>query len=187
MSSVGRVVLSKEEASSRAGEGPVRGRVHRIHRKPEVPNEHGLPKHAVFEAHLTHQGVEGDFNRYRHEERRDDAGMALLILPLEVIQELNQEGWPVEPGDLGENLTTEGIGNDAFLPGRRFRVGETVVEISKECTPCINLYLLPYVGKARGPAFLRTTLGRRGWYARVLEEGLVRDQDPVELIAESVR
>jgi MOSC domain-containing protein YiiM len=186
MSSAERVATRKGEAVPGAGEGRVRGRVRRIHRKPEVPNEHGLPKRAVSEARLTHRGVEGDFNRYRHEEKRDDADMAVLILPYEVIAELNQEGWPVQPGDLGENLTTEGIGNEAFVPGRRFRVGKTVVEISKECTPCTNLYLLPYVGNVRGPAFLQTTLGRRGWYARVLQEGLVRAHDPVELVPESV-
>jgi len=108
--------------------------------------------------------------------------MAVLIVPLETLRELNGEGWPVQSGDLGENLTTEGISNDAFVPGRKFRVGETVVEVSKECTPCTNLYLLPYVGEARGPAFLEAMLGRRGWYARDLQEGRVRAHDPVELL-----
>ena len=160
----------------------VRGRVHEIHRKPEVAQEHGLPKPAVPEARLTREGVAGDFNRYRHEEKRDDPDMAVLIVPIETLRELNGEGWPVQSGDLGENLTTEGISNDAFVPGRKFRVGETVVEVSKECTPCTNLYLLPYVGEARGPAFLEAMLGRRGWYARVLQGGRVRAHDPVELL-----
>jgi MOSC domain-containing protein YiiM len=187
MSSVEGFSLRKEEVVALSEMGAVRGRIHEIHRKPEVPQEHGLPKPAVPEARLTREGVEGDFNRYRHEEKRDDPDMAVLIVPLETLRELNAEGWPVQPGDLGENLTTQGISNDAFVPGRKFRVGETVVEVSKECTPCTNLYLLPYVGTARGPAFLQAMLGRRGWYARVLQEGRVQARDPVELIVEGDR
>jgi MOSC domain-containing protein YiiM len=182
MAVVRKAEMVGQLAHSRSGENVVRGRVHQLHRKAEEANAHGLPKPSVSEARLARSGVVGDFNRFRHEERRDDPDMAILILPLEILQQLNQEGWPVQPGDLGENLTTEGIENDALFPGRKFRVGEAVVEISKECTPCTNLYLLPYVGSGRGPAFLQTTLGRRGWYARVLEEGSVRTQDPIELI-----
>lgn len=182
MSAIERLAPGKVQAEPLTDERRVQGRVYEVHRKAETAGEHGLPKPSVPSVRLTRRGVEGDFNRYRHEEKRDDPDMALLILPREVLTELNQEGWPVRPGDLGENLTTEGIGNDSFLPGRRFRIGETLVEISKECTPCTNLYLLPYVGSSRGPAFLQTMLGRRGWYARILEEGLVRARDPVELV-----
>jgi MOSC domain-containing protein YiiM len=187
MSSIEGVPGGKGEAVVLGEVGPVEGWVHRVHRKPEAPEEHGLPKLPVPEARLTRNGVEGDFNRYRHEEKHDDPDMALLIVPLETLHDLNQEGWPVGPGDLGENLTTQGISNDAFVPGRRFRVGETVVEISKECTPCTNLYLLPYVGSARGPAFLQAMLGRRGWYARVLREGPVHAGDAVRLLPDGER
>jgi MOSC domain-containing protein YiiM len=185
MSSIGSAPVTLADAATPRASLPVTGQVYRVHRKPEAPNEHGLPKLAVPEARLTRRGVEGDFNRYRHEEKQDDPDMALLIVPLDVLHELNQEGWPVQPGDLGENLTLQGIGNDMLVPGRKFRVGETLVEISKECTPCTNLYLLPYVGSVRGPAFVQAMLGRRGWYARVLKEGNVRPGDPVELLPES--
>jgi MOSC domain-containing protein YiiM len=87
----------------------------------------------------------------------------------------------VRPGDLGENVTTGGIPYDAFQPPKRVRVGGAILETTKPCTPCTNLYLLPYVGHAKGPAFLKATLGRRGWYARVLDEGTVRRGDPIEI------
>ncbi len=170
------------ETSSHSTASPartVRGRVYRLHRKPETSGEHGLPKASVREARFHESGVEGDFNRYRHEEKHDDPAMAILLLPRETLEELNREGWPVRPGDLGENVTTEGIPYAALSPGGRFRVGETVLEVSKACTPCDNLYLLPYVGPEKGPAFLKTTLGRRGWYARVVQGGTVREGDPI--------
>jgi MOSC domain-containing protein YiiM len=124
-------------------------------------------------------GLEGDYNVYRHDISRDDPAMAVLIVPKETIEELGREGWPVRPGDLGENVTSTGIPYTEFVPGRRFRVGGTLLEISKPCTPCDNLFLLPYVGAERGPEFLKATLDRRGWYARVLEEGTVRTGDAI--------
>lgn len=156
------------------------GRVYQLHRKPEVAGEHGLRKPTVPEAFVSRTGFVGDFNRYRHEEKHDDPGMALLIVPRETLEELSREGWPVRPGDIGENITTEGIPYDAFAPGRQFRAGDAVVEVTKACTPCDNLYLLPYVGPERGPEFLKVMLHRRGWYARVVREGWVRPGDPVE-------
>jgi MOSC domain-containing protein YiiM len=107
--------------------------------------------------------------------------MAVLIVPLEMLHELNREGWPVRPGDFGENITSVGLAYDAFAPGRRFEVGDAIVEVTKPCTPCDNLFGLPYVGVTRGPEFLRTTLGRRGWYAKVLQEGRVRKDDSITL------
>ncbi len=158
------------------------GRVLSLHRKPEVPGEHGLPKAEIAEVLVTARGVEGDFNRYRHEVQRDEPGQALLLMPIEMIRTLNEEGWPIRPGDLGENVTTERIPYDRFRVGGRVRVGEVLAEVSKPCTPCTNLELLPYVGHARGPEFIRTMVGRRGWYAWVRSEGRVRRGDPIQLL-----
>jgi MOSC domain-containing protein YiiM len=160
------------------------GRVYRLHRKPRTPGEHGLPKVPVDEVAITAAGLEGDYNVYRHDEKADDAGMAVLIVPHETLAELNREGWPVRPGDLGENICSVGIPYDAFVPGRRFRVGGVVLEITKPCTPCDNLFLLPYVGPSRGPEFLKVMLDRRGWYAKVVQEGRVRRDDPIEPVPE---
>ena len=155
------------------------GRVYQLHRKSLTPGERGLPKLPVAEAHVTRGGVEGDFNIYRHEIAGDDPAMALLIVPFETLEELNREGWPVRPGDLGENVTSVGLRNEEFVPGGRFRIGGVLVEITKPCTPCDNLFGLPYIGPERGPEFLRVTLGRRGWYAKVLEEGQVHADDRI--------
>jgi len=155
------------------------GHVFQLSRKSAVPGERGLPKRPVREADVTHAGVVGDFNVYRHDEKHDDPAMAILVVPKETLEEFRREGWPVEPGDLGENITSVGLAYDAFVPGRRFRVGPVLLEITKACTPCENLYTLPYVGEARGPEFLKVTLDRRGWYARVLEEGTIRTGDRI--------
>jgi MOSC domain-containing protein YiiM len=158
----------------------VRGRVRSLHRKPETGEEHGLPKPVVPEIRVLSGGVDGDFNRYRHEEQHDEPNQAVLLMPIEGIRVLNQEGWPIHEGDIGENITTEGIPYNEFHPGDRFRIGGAVVEVSKACVPCTNLYLLPYVGSEKGPEFLKIMLNRRGWYASVVQPGLVRTGDPIE-------
>ena len=162
---------------------PRLGRVHQVNRKSQVPGERGLPKWPVPEARVDAAGLEGDYNAYRHDVANDDPAMAILLMPLETLEVLRSEGWPVRPGDLGENVTTEGLPYDAFAPGGRFRVGTVLLEVSKPCDPCDNLYRLPYVGAARGPEFLRTMLHRRGWYARVLEAGVIRPGDTIEAVA----
>jgi len=158
----------------------VRGRVRSLHKKPETPGEHGLPKPTVREARISQAGLAGDFNRYRHEDQQDEPNQAVMLMPIEMIRTLNAEGWPIQEGDIGENVTTEGIPYGEFRPGDRFRVGDAVLEISKPCTPCTNLHLLPYVGDAKGPRFLNTMVDRRGWYASVVREGRVRTGDVIE-------
>lgn len=159
---------------------PPHGRVRSLHRKPEAPGEHGLPKPAVDEIFVSPSGVRDDFNRYRHEDLHDAADQAVLLMTSEMIRTLNREGWPIQEGDIGENITAEGIPYGEFHPGDRFRVGTAIVQVTKPCTPCTNLHLLPYVGPEKGPRFVKTMVDRRGWYAMVVREGRVRTGDPIE-------
>jgi MOSC domain-containing protein YiiM len=164
------------------------GRVVQINRKPETPGQHGLPKLPVSSIHVTRHGLEGDFNRFRHDAKADDPSRAVLLLPLETIQQLNAEGWPVKPGDMGENITTEGIPYDDFVVGDQYRLGEVIIQITEPCTACRYLESLPYVQEAKGVEFITTLtrteggalVNRRGWYASVVEEGTISQGDAIE-------
>ena len=153
------------------------GRIVQISVKGRTPGEQGLPKLPIPAARVDARGVEGDYNVYRAERKHGDPDMAVLLMALEELRALQAEGWPVMAGHIGENLTTDGVPYAAMQPGTRWRAGEVELEVSKPCEPCTNLYQLPYVGEARGPAFLKAIVGRRGWYARVLREGEVRAGD----------
>ena len=163
----------------------MRGRVVHVHLKPREGRARGLPKRAAPELTITPEGVQGDFNRWRSEEANGDPDQAVLLLTEEILSALRTEGWPVQAGELGENLTLADLPPDAFQPGARMRVGEVELEVSKPCDPCTVLFTLPYVGAERGPAFLRTLKGRRGWFARVVRGGTVRPGMPVEVTASS--
>ena len=147
------------------------GRVLQLSVKPETPGEFGLPKRAVPELFVTATGAAGDFNRYRTTQLPGDRDQALLLMTQDLLDTLRAEGWPVERGDLGENLTLGGVPESSLAPGVRLRLGPVELEISKACAPCTETYSLPYIGPEQGPAFVRALVGRRGWYARVLREG----------------
>src|SRR5579859_2291614 len=83
----------------------VHGRIVQLHLKPREGRARGLPKRAVPSLTITPAGVEGDFNRWRTEEANGDPDQAVLLLSEEILADLRAEGWPVEPGELGENLT----------------------------------------------------------------------------------
>ena len=123
--------------------------------------------------------MEGDYNRHRHEQDGDNPDRALLIMPVETMRDLNDEGWPVKPGDLGENVTTEGLVNADFEVGVRVRIGDVLTEVAENDMPCRILGQLPYVGEEKKAEFIKTLVGRRGWYARVIEEGDVNVGDQI--------
>jgi MOSC domain-containing protein YiiM len=164
----------------------VPGRIVQLHIKPKEGRARGLPKRAVPRLTITPDGVQGDFNRWRTEKANGDPDQAVLLLSDEILADLRAEGWPVQAGELGENLTVADLPRDALRPGARLSLGEVILEVSKPCDPCTVLYSLPYVGVDRGPAFLRTLQGRRGWFARVVHGGTVAPDMPVEVSLERV-
>lgn len=162
-------------------------RISQLSVKPRVPGEHGLPKHPVPTLRVGPEGAEGDHNNYRSRKLPGDRDQALLLVTEDLLATLGQEGWPVAPGDLGENLTLAGVREAELAPGVELRIGPVAIIVTKPCDPCTELYTLPYVGDLRGSEFLETTMGRRGWYARVLEGGTLGVGDPVLVVAKLER
>lgn len=154
--------------------------IYQINVKPRAERERGLPKLPVESAYVRLLGIDGDFNRYRTERKNNTPTRALLLYPLEMILQLQKEGWPVQPGDLGENITTQGISYDAFDIGKEYALGAIRICIEEVATPCKVLWRLSYVGQEKGSAFVKTLVGRRGWYARVLKKGTIRKGDTIE-------
>jgi MOSC domain-containing protein YiiM len=79
----------------------------------------------------------------------------------------------------GENVTTQGMLETEICVGDRFAIGETLVEISQGRQPCWKLNHL--FGNA-DIAKQMIESARCGFYARVVEGGLVRDSDAVHLV-----
>jgi MOSC domain-containing protein YiiM len=101
---------------------------------------------------------------------------------LERIRELQQEGHPIEPGTVGENITLEGVDWELVVPGARIRLGnEVLLEVASFTSPCKTIQESFMDGR-----FVRISQKLHpGWsrvYARVLREGEIRFGDHVEVI-----
>jgi MOSC domain-containing protein YiiM len=86
-----------------------------------------------------------------------------------------KHGISLSPAEHRRNLTTRGVRLDDLL-GRRFNVGEVVLEGVKDCPPCAHLQGL--IAKA----VLEPLVNRGGLRARVVVGGLLRVGDRISTL-----
>ena len=111
-------------------------------------------------------------------------------------------------GDLGENVLIEGVDFSFFQIGQRYRfsmqqnrgdkktttMDDCIVEITEPMDPCANLCKLPYINNPNIASakervgrcqYLITALfqkeGLRGWYAKVIQGGVIHLGDSMSL------
>ena len=92
-------------------------------------------------------------------------------------KELNQE--PYEPGQFGENLTTEGMLETEVRIGDRYQVGEVVFEVSQPRSPCYKLGIKMGVAEVLAVCI---NSSKTGFYFRVIEEGMIQSGDTIDLV-----
>lgn len=146
----------------------------------------GIPKLAIPSGELTATGIVGDAWRYPfHGGRRK----AILLITIEGIEELASHGYALSPGALGENLTTRGLDRQELMLGQRFQAGNAVIELASIRVPCATLdvygagiqaAMFDAQVQARDPTSPRW--GLSGFYAAVIQPGIVRPADPVMLL-----
>lgn len=83
------------------------------------------------------------------------------------------------PGAFGENISTTGIDESSVCIGDVFRLGEATVQLSQGRQPC---WKLDARFGEKGMARQMQTMGRTGWYYRVLNPGGVQAGDALELL-----
>ena len=88
-------------------------------------------------------------------------------------------GRTLQYGELGENLTTEGIDVNGALVGERWAVGTTLLEVSEPRVPCWRLGV-----RMNDKHFPRrfTEALRPGAYLRILVEGDVGAGDEIRVV-----
>ena len=140
----------------------------------------GVPKVPVDRAWVGELGLEGD----AHREFTVHGGphRAVCLFGIEVIERLQAEGHPIEPGGAGENLTTAGVEWSLLPVGTRVRIGEALeLELSSSTTPCST-----QTGNFSDGNFNRILIDRHPsdsrMYARVLREGYVQPGDSIVVL-----
>ena len=138
----------------------------------------GVPKLPVASCDIRTNGIAGD----RQRDRRYHGGpeRAVSLYSLELLDALRNEGHPVAPGALGENVTLSGVDWVQMTPGAIVEAGAVLLELTSYATPCSNLR--PYFSDGR---FARVSEKQHpGWsrlYARVLRPGTVNVGDAVQI------
>ena len=106
------------------------------------------------------------------------------LIHAELLDELAGEGFSVQPGDMGENITTRGIALLDLPAGARLHLGRTaVVEVTGLRNPCVQLdrfragLMAAMLGRAADGSLLR----KAGVMAVVVAGGAVRPGDVVEV------
>lgn len=154
-----------------------------------MPNSHvfqinvsngGVPKTPVSESQVTRQGLAGD--RQRDLKHHGGPQRALCLFPLEAILELQQQGHPIYPGAIGENVTVAGLDWRRVVPGVELRLGAQVrVQITDYAHPCSNIEAAFADGNINQVSAKKSPQRARV-YAQVLKEGLIRPGDEVILL-----
>jgi MOSC domain-containing protein YiiM len=135
----------------------------------------GVPKLPVQRAQVSRLGIVGDKHLYR---LHGGARKAILLMASEVIGTLAGEGFGVYFGALGENLTVQGLAHGEWLPGQRYRAGSALLELTEARAPCRKLR--PYgAGIERR---IQRASGESGFYAAVVEGGVIQPGDTIQLV-----
>ena len=137
-----------------------------------VSEKRGTQKKEVNEAILKENwGIEGDAHA-------GDWHRQVSLLSFEKIEAFREKGADVDFGAFGENLIVEGYDLRRLPVGTRFRIGETVLEltqIGKECHSHCEIY------KKMGDCIMP----REGVFTEVVKGGRIRKGDAVEMEAPS--
>jgi MOSC domain-containing protein YiiM len=146
----------------------------------------GVPNHAIGEGTLAANGIAGD--AWRH-PFHGGPKRAILLITSEGINLLAAQGFPVYAGALGENLTTLGLDRSLLRLGQRFRAGQTIIELTQVRLPCDTLSVYGtgiqaamYDARAQAGDAGSPVWGLSGFYASVVEPGIMRPGDAIALL-----
>src|SRR5882672_379820 len=140
----------------------------------------GVPKLPVERAWVGELGLDGD--RHRHDTVHGGPHRAVALLGIEAIERVQADGHPIEPGSVGENLTTTGIELASLAPGTRLAIGERLVlEISAPANPCDVIAGSFRNGKSGRISILTHPADSR-MYARTVIEGEVQPGDSIRVL-----
>ncbi len=169
---VGEAVLS----INLKGHQVTRHKVTMIQNNPEVlavcTSNGGIPKIPRAFAYVFKTGLAGD--GHNHDKHKTPL-QAVCLQDVEFLEELMREGFPLTLGTIGENVTVRDLFVQKLPIGTVLEFsGGVVIELTKVRKPC-------YVLDAIDPKLKEVIMGRCGYYARVIREGVIKPGDKIIL------
>jgi MOSC domain-containing protein YiiM len=140
-----------------------------------------INKTIVEEVYLTDIGFKGDDQANKKYHGGPNKAVlfysSLTYEKINNILNINLDYKDISP--LGENILVSNIIEDDICVGDILKLGEAVVQVTQPREPCNVLSI-----NTKTKEMLKTIIkyGYTGWYAKVLEEGVVKQTDNVELV-----
>jgi len=137
----------------------------------------GVPKPSVDSIDVETLGIEGEI--IRDKKHHGGVDKAVCLLTQDVLQQLQDDGHPIVGGSTGENILID-VPFDSLQPGIQIEFREVKLEITMAASPC----------KTIGDSFINQNFnaisdkkypGRTRWYARVLVEGTVQQNEQLTI------
>jgi MOSC domain-containing protein YiiM len=150
------------------------GVVRFLHKTPRA----FLPMRAFAELQLiAGRGIEGDRYLIGQEtgfySHKPEEGRQVTLFEMETLEALRRDhGIELLPEEHRRNVTVEGVPLN-HLVGRRFRLGETIVEATRLSTPC------RHIEEILGKAVFDPLINRSGLNCKIIAGGTVRVGDVV--------
>lgn len=158
--------------------------------------EPGIPKLEVDEIRLLENlGVDGDYHagkfvRHRYLAKKDPTRpnvRQVLIIDTTILGFLNEQGFMLQPGWMGENIILDGISIMTLPIGTQLIIGEAIVELAEVRNPCYQLdEMQSGVLKAVENSGPGPDPRNAGMLARVLRGGRIQPADPVSIKSEPI-
>jgi len=136
-------------------------------------------------------GVEGDAHygdkvqHVFHARKNPDAPnlRQVHLIHEELFDELRTGGFQVRPGDIGENVTTRGVGLLTLPTGTRLQVGNAVIEITGLRNPCrqIDAFAKGLTSAVLGRDAQGQLIRKAGVMAIVVKSGDIRVGDAIAM------
>jgi len=124
----------------------------------------GIPKSTVNAVRVTQHGLAGDGHAHA---KHDRPHRAISLFDLEILMQLQREGFPLYPGAIGENLTVAGLHVQRLTPGTLLEIGDVLLRLEEPRKPC-------YVLDAINPCLKDVIAGRCGYMASVVQCGVLQ-------------
>ena len=136
-----------------------------------VAPDRGGPPVALDQAKLVpNRGIEGD---HHHARPNGDPASEVTLIEAETVAAFNDNtGLRIKAAETRRNIVTEGVDLNALV-GKRFTIGDTLLEGIEPCDPCASLGRRLATVSVSAPSIVRELANRGGLRARVVEGGTV--------------
>ena len=144
--------------------------------------ESGIPKLQKDFIEIYKYGVMGDYHsgKTNFHANKNNINRQITIVSNEILNSINESiGKKLFPGSLGENILVEGLGYlEDIKNGTKMKFGTNVVlEVTEQNQPCSTLQSID-------KRVLKLIIGKRGLLAKVIDTGIIKKGDKVQIYSE---